>query len=567
MVNIKRIPIDIDKNTPLVIINGLADAYNLEGELSLEDDEQLYTELISQINQFELSVESSPKQWTKQTYCNIAQFVNLDSRKIWQRERLIIAYQSIITFDPTNIQPPFRFEHRSNKYPHSIDSVACYLICKHHQIKLNREMTYVEMTALIRILTMTRIERGMIGSDLTNHSLIKHLTEENHQVTYDHNIHSLVKTNQEAIHQGILNWKIDLSLSEYPMIDYYANYGKLVFRPYTVSLVDICKINQFRLKFGTYFNREIPLKYYNAEILNKFYVIEGIERNPQTLIERSIYNTFHHLIQPEIKETETSFLKDSIDEVSPIELISYGVLSCSYTEYHTNKMKIYTLEELTAMFTAQKNFIDPITGDQFSTDAITKLSNICMGLASNNKISINTKQKANQLRNAIEMVNIRQRGLNDKIKKWAEDAENNKEVVNTLIKLLEAGMYLRAWKGPPHPYPITRAEVDSQQRVERDATIAFIKFNEYNSKLNNTLRIDTLPLVKYFKGHFVESDSAYEGYTIGDRIEIVNRGESVREMSSCIRLSSNYIIASAYRYLQILGHQPNFSIQTMIEVS
>jgi hypothetical protein len=553
-----------------VIINGLADSYNLDGELTFEDTEELYEELISQINSYQLTIQSPASKLTKETYGIIAQFVNLDSRKVWRKDKLIIAYNCIMSFDPTNISPPYRFEHRSNKYPSAVDPVACYLICRHHQIKLNRETTYVEMTSLIRLLTMTRIERGMIGSDLTNHSLIKHLTEETHQVSYDNIVHPLVKNNYEAICHAITNWKIDISLSEYPMIDYYANYGKSQFRPFTFSLVNICKVNPFRLKFGTYFNRELPLKYYNVEILRKFYVIEGVDHNPQTLIERSIYNTFHHLLQPEVKETETSFLKDSIDEVSPVELISYGVMSCSYSEYTTNTMKIYTLEELAAMFKAQKNFVDSISGELFNSDAIIKLSNICIGLSGNNKISAETKRKALDLKNAIEMVNIRQRGLNDRIKQWVERVEQSKSgnsVIETLTALLEAGMYLRAWRGPPHPYPILKSEVDNQQRVERDSTLALIKFNELNNSLADGLKVDSLPLTKYFKGHFVESDSKYEGYTINDRIEIINKGDNVREMSSCIRLSSNFIIASAYRYLQILGHQPSFSINTMIDVS
>lgn len=561
---VRRIPILIDKNTPLVIINGLADSYDLEGDLSLGDDEALYDNLIDQINQAEISIGG---HLTKEMYGTMAQFVNLDSRKIWRKHQLILAYQDVISFDPANIQPPFRFEHRSNKYPYSLDSVACYLICQHHQIKLNRETTYVEMTSLIRILTMSRIERGMIGSDITNHSLVKHLNEENHQITYDNVSHLLVKNNLEAIYQAITNWKIDLSLSEYPMVDYYANYGKEQFRPFTTSLINICKVNQFRVKFGTYFNREIPFKYYNADTINRFCVIEGIERNTQTLIERSIYNTFHHLLQPEVKEVETSFLRETILEVNPVELISYGVLSCNYHEYINNKMQIYTIEELTAMFKAQKHYVDPITGEKFSADSIVKLNNICLGLMNNKKIPPSTKQKAKELKDAIDMINIRQRGLNETIKNWVTNSEGSVEVINALNALLEAGMYMRAWKGPPHPYPVSRSEVDDQQRIDKDTTIALIKFNELNSNLSKNLRIDTLPLVKYFKGHFVESDSKYEGHTINDRIEIVNKGDSVREMSSCIRMSSNFIIASAYRYLQILGKPPNFSIGNLIDVS
>lgn len=565
MSDVRRLPIMINKSTPLVVINGLADAYNIEGDLLLDDNEETITQLVDTINTTSISVPT--KGWNNEIYGLVAQFVNLDSRQIWRKDRLLIAYQDILNFNVANISRPFRFSHRCNKYPTSLDPVACYLICRHHQITLHRETTYVEMATLINLLTMSRIERGLVGSDITNLSLVKYITTNNAELKYDNNAHALVKNNIEAIHQAIVNWKIDLSLSEYPLIDYYGNYGKVHFRPITESLIKINKINQFRLKFGTYFNREIPLKYYTNEILNKFYIIEGVDKNPLVLIEQSVYNTFHHLLQPEVKETETSFLMESLDDINPLELISYGVLSTNYNEFVNNTMKIYSLDELIAMFKSQKNFVDSITGEKFSNEAVNKLTNICLGLISNNRITAEIKQKAKDLKNAIEMINLRQKGLDSKIKSWMDVADGNKIVIDALNALLDAGMYMRSWKGPPHPYPVNRSEVDRQDIIDRNTSLALIKFHEVNSQLDPLIRVDQLPLVKYFKGHFVESDSKYEGYTINDRIEIVNRGNNTREMSSCIRMSSNFIIASAYRYLQILGNTPSFSINTLIDVS
>ena len=551
----KRIPVEINISTPLMIINGLADAYGIDDESD--------NDLIEQINQANLIVD---QKWDSHTYGLIAQFVNLDCRNIWQKDKLIIAYNDIINFDPTNIKLPYRFEHRSNEYPNSLDPVSCYLICCHHQINLNNNTTYFEMAFLVKMISMPRIDRGLIGSDLTNLSLVKYFNGMAYN-EYNNIQHPLVKNEKEAINNAINIWNVDISLSEQPMVDYYANYGKQQFKPSTASLKNIFKVNPFRIKIGVYFNREIPLKYYSKETLNRFYILEGIERNPSTLIEQSIYNTFHHLLQPEVKETETSFLKEDISDINAAELISYGVLSCSYNEYSSNTMKIYSIEELMAMFQAQKHFVDTITGERFSENSIIKLTNICLGLINNPKTNSTTKQKAKELKDAIEMVNIRQKGLNDKIKEWISHADGNKSVIKCLKLLLDAGMYMRAWKGSPHPYPIIKSEVDDQDRIDRDVSLALIKFSEANNQLDDNLKVDKLPLTKYIKGHFVESDSEHEGYTIGDRIEIVTKGNRIKKMSSCIRLSSNFIVASAYRYLQILGNPPNFSIGALIDVS
>ena len=132
----KRITKLIDHHTPLVIINGLADAYGLGEEYNEGDLDQL----IDEINRSVLIISN---KWDRETYGLVAQFVNLDCRKIWQKDRLLIAYNDIVNFDVNNIKSPYRFEHRSNKHPNSLDPVACYLICQHHHITLNPDVTYV----------------------------------------------------------------------------------------------------------------------------------------------------------------------------------------------------------------------------------------------------------------------------------------------------------------------------------------------------------------------------------------------------------------------------------------
>lgn len=544
----KRISINIDGNTPLIVINGLADSYGLEN-----ND-------IKDINDATLDL---PDKWTKETYSLIAQFVNLDCRNIWNKDKLIEAYNHIIS---NKTESPNRFDYRSSKYPYSYDPVACYVFCKKANIKLNIDTTYQEMTYYIVLLTMSKIDRGIIGSDATNISIVKKITE-NSSLEFNTISHPLVKNNIGAIVESIRIWNIDISLSSNPLQDYYANYGKDTFIPTTESLIRINDINPYRLKFGTYFNRNIPINLYKKELLCNFYSIEGIDNNIDSLLEYSIYNTFHHLRQPEVIATCTSFTKDNFSEIKGVELLSYGVLSCSYEELENNTMAIYTIDELTSMFHSQKNFIDPLSGEQFSKDSIKKLSNICSGLIRNNVIKYDVKQKAKELKSAIEMVIIRQQDLSQQIINWANLVENNKNVQHVLETLLDSGMYMRAWAGPPHPYPIMKAIEDNRERIYKDTTISLSNFNDLNNALCEEMRVDKLPLVKYFKGHFVESDCDYEGRTIADRISIIDKGETIREMSSCIRLSSNFIIASAYRYLQLIGKTPNFSIGSMIDTS
>ena len=77
-----------------------------------------------------------------------------------------------------------------------------------------------------------------------------------------------------------------------------------------------------------------------------------------------------------------------------------------------------------------------------------------------------------------------------------------------------------------------------------------------------------LPLMfyNYRNGDLVASTDEGEGLTIFDRINIVKGGENM-SINSCIRMSSNRFVASAYYYMTMLNIPVHFDIADMSNIA
>ena len=67
-----------------------------------------------------------------------------------------------------------------------------------------------------------------------------------------------------------------------------------------------------------------------------------------------------------------------------------------------------------------------------------------------------------------------------------------------------------------------------------------------------------LPLVRQNGNEYIRSVNKSDGFTIGERLEIAK--EDNGKNSSCIRMASNWLAASAHKYLVKLGHDKPFDL-------
>ena len=176
----------------------------------------------------------------------------------------------------------------------------------------------------------------------------------------------------------------------------------------------------------------------------------------------------------------------------------------------------------------------------------------------------------------ITEIEVLQDKYGNKIKKFLKlfkvlNATEKTNVQTCFQRLMDMAMYMRSWTGQG-TYPLQITPALPENVVEENVQKAINQFNEACNKLENLLdsrdvsvkeRLLNLPLIYYRNSAFQLSSSQSEGLTIGQRLNIVRQGASASPTVSCIRLTSNWFVATAYHYLQITGIMPPFQINQL----
>jgi hypothetical protein len=144
---------------------------------------------------------------------------------------------------------------------------------------------------------------------------------------------------------------------------------------------------------------------------------------------------------------------------------------------------------------------------------------------------------------------------------------NNINVV--LNNLLELAMYTRGWNGVLNEFPIEEAIVENQNIVDIAVTESLNKYENSVRGLPSDISccFAGLPLLKYQHKKFIVINDTDNGKSLGERIEIMKSGENIQNVNSCIRLTSNYLSASVYRYYQALRLPVPFDIDRLRYIS
>jgi len=154
--------------------------------------------------------------------------------------------------------------------------------------------------------------------------------------------------------------------------------------------------------------------------------------------------------------------------------------------------------------------------------------------------------------------------------------------------LLDAGMYMRGWKvsdatraGPPHAYPLASAATtyapESQDAVDVHVTLALAAYDEAVSAIPSAEvrhMVRAAPLLRADRNtanttRFVPPvNPAEQGFTLEDRLSILREGAHSDTVFACLRMSSNFIVASAYYYLTAALDAPcDFGISELADIS
>jgi hypothetical protein len=609
---------DIDCYTPKIVLEEIVDSLGIKCD-SLSNTSNVLTKINKNLYKNKIV-----KDYEKDTNSLriIARYVNTHSKN-WKRDSLLKAFHFLSNIQlnelPIDIQI-FGLQTPDNIY--SLNACILYRLCKDSSILTNFNNTLEDMARNLKIYFSIKNSpqfRNFI--QLKIHDELRFNTSANNLVNivnclnietnnefsqiyqtkrkieiynyeeYDRCAEIIsnlserreAKNDLEAIVMTALYEKIDITNCEDPLIEYELILKKPYF-PNDIKLIERMRLPSDSLQnpqLDKNFNPSLPENMYSNRDLIYLVSEEGIEvldDGYYTALQLSyLTESFVHGKQGNIRNAENTFL-EKIEDIEYDQIVIYGIRK----DYQNNQFRAYTYGELTDTFSNYKRFIDPITNEIFTDEAIEKLYLLTQKDKRNNESDEIYRERLD-LGEEIERVKIFIKSKNDYVEEFLERYENlenldgkdgKKKVELAMYNLLHTSMYMRNWDGK-NDYPLTSESTnfdeENQIIVDDRVTQSLIDFEnslEALQEYNNLGHfIINLPLMQYHaeSKNFVTSNDESEGLTIKDRIRIVRGGEN-EGLNSCIRLSSNKFCATSYFYMILLGFRLPFSISEVSHI-
>lgn len=611
----------IHEHTPLCVLMEIADAHGIKYNPDDCTKPNFNTQLISRIHETNIPTISGNNDRIEWQY--IARFVNKNCD--WPQSKLLQAYNFLVKFttnqDPLeNISKGFICGLQTPDNVTAVNACILYKICTLNRLNVNMRTTMKQMAYCVNMLredveSLNRrvnsyIEKHAKRSDLINilmlspyeiqdpepkpcESQINYSLIPKPNTTFDvlQTLHSHlhdVKILQHKIEPGTdygaialaaINYGIDISKARDPIREYkiLKISGRNDYKPGDLWMAYWYKINPNLFDIYETFNPLFPSKYYDSNRLKHMAFNEGFTSNeinlndPYELLSMNyLTDTFYMGEFPNIKSRTTLIDLDSIDE------IPYGQLIC-FGSYELPLHPV-SLSELVNLFNANRNFTNPFQKNSvFSSTAIGKLKSICQnpsGPNHNIRLPESTIKIRTELLEIIISIELHMKTTDEPTRNFINiyresSSETRLRIKTVLTNLLHVGMYMRGWTGSG-VYPVIKAPVppEREPEVAVNVTNALAAYeSSYKSLGKIGSQINNLPLVRYRDGEYQLSNYEHDGKTIGQRINIIKEGDTTNNVASCIRLSSNWLCASAHKYITCLGLPPPFDIFNLRDIS
>jgi hypothetical protein len=554
MIRLSRLKItgDINLKTPICVIQEIAECHGIKYDTSIDLSINLeyLLKIIKTINLSKVKTCNLKKQ---EDLKHVATFIN-PSIKQWESTKLIQSFNYMKSFIMLNKEDVLcrlkELRTIGNQTPDNIKSWNCcvlYKCCSLLDLDTTLVTTKESMFIKLKVLQNYDSLNSLIKDYKSEFNLYQLKNIEIllfNLIHYDGIVHFNkpfnILTNNDAINKGLENQR-NYYISKNPLLSFLKNEN---------------------IPLNTFFTPEIPFEFYDRDTLSALTRFELNRTSLSTridydnLVEHRLLNNFYSGIEYNqckyITNDKTPIeLEDvqSILNTSPEKIILYGLYNSS--------MLAFTYNELTDLFNNQETFKNPCLNEHFEELSIHKL------------LGLSRFFNFNELTLSIDKVN-------KIIKSLDEDTLNfrnkytiiiDKESVNkTLQSLLLLGMTMRGWDPETDKeFPIEKALVDDQTKVDINVSKYIVLYEEANK--DSCINIDKLKLYRFRDGKYEHSVSDYEGRTIGERLNIVKVGESTNMQSSCIRMTSNWIVATACRYMSSINIDFKFDIHKLREIS
>ncbi len=447
---------------------------------------------------------------------------------------------------------------------HLMDEINDIIDACRQSISANTS-TYDTLASYLRRIS------GLVLEDSFDQHAILHNTLKNIKVI----------NHSSAVIYVVCNYLIDISASENPLAEYnnIMNHSGTVGEYVALSptLRRHMKPNRCFIDgplLSSVFNPCLNIALYHPRTLISLANYYGLNENdpPSTIYsdlqESSLLNNFNPGIVDIDKrlhrQRETIFYQADIDEMHPSTAVSYGNVVTGYT--------VIDYEELYRTFDIEGYFRQVTTDDKkydvYREEEINHLTIIAM----RKYYSDETKRSAQIRRNLVQVIS-KIRSSNSQLSASEQVfiryyRTNSAQIDRILALFFDLTMKMRGWEGKG-PYPISRVQTCNMNEVYVRVTTTLANYDKYCAEDTTAQQIfESLPLYRYNlrRKIYIRSNKMTEGLTIGDRINIVRRGDDTINTKSCLRMSSNWFTATYCHAKLILGQMVSFDINGLKEI-
>jgi hypothetical protein len=591
----------VDEDTPTIVLKEIAYAHQLG------IDRVLVPTYIS----FHLPLRDSDLE-------DCIRFVNPMSGLSWTKQNLRSALEWYIAFDLNPELPvgDFYYGMPSPDIIKSYSPAMLYRVLKDRGIKVPASTTLPQLSTLVNMLIANvEYNRDAFYTDIirkmSNEQLLKCFIAANEIIGGDSIVPTRLEamttkdncfekclellnnrefllnrivpeTNSEAILLAAKLFRRDITLAADPVCE-YAHLKKCTvsptangYFPLDAKVKELYLINSSILDLETTFNPHLPEDVYRADDLKAMALNEGYSlfdlsnESAYSLLQTVWYsNTFYHgspLPGCEIINTTTVVDDDPIDQVSSNALVCYGTRERCY---------VYKYKDLEQCFAIHKYFKVPCKMrpespqiEIFDKVVLQKLRKMCDYVyRKDTPESIEARLKLKKTMIDVEFYCDAALRVIYNFKEMYTP-ETKVIIEKAIHNLFLIAMAMRGWTGEG-AYPIEDADVkDSNDVIEVRVTIAYINFEATMVEMGELAKTFLgLPLIYHDESGYIVSSDTNEGLNIGERLEIARAGETHANLSSCIRLTSNWFAATVYRVCEILGLPQFFDITKLGNVS
>jgi hypothetical protein len=557
----------INLSTPTCVVAEVAECHGISINKELLNDNGYFSKMNSTINS--VKVPMIQKNHSQSDIPMIARFVNPSLDVVWTLQTLMSSFnymkEIIGITDKTTMRKQVRdLKTYGLQIPSDIKRWNCcmmYKACIIFDIPLTPNTTSKDMFICLKVISELEDDEINERIGLLSHRKILSLYNSMKNVKivyeslmendlsnkrYDENDKVKEVDNRYAIIQGISEGNVYTG-SKFPLLSWL----KKEKRPLTL-----------------FFDEGISKNFYTNQQLASVLKVEmaspPLYNLWTSLVEHRLLNTFYSyediVCQKALTSSETIIYKQNVNEVDKNDIVLFGVFRSS--------LVAYTYTELEELFKHNQTFKQPFGNDHFTLDNIVKLK------------ALSLYYKKTLLTGTISEIEEKMKFMDTEAKEIYKlylsfNSEQKSKCIDTLTSLLFLGMSMRGWLGENVSFeyinvneinfPIELAPVGDQDAVDIKVSSCFFNYDKTND--DSPINFNLLKLYRYRGGIYEQSVSSYDGKTIGERLHIVKFGEVSENLSACIRLTSNWILATVSYYFKVFNVKCPFDINKVREIS